>query len=221
MRALPARPVLANEMSVLIALREGADDEELLDARRHRAAKAFPDYEPLHVIALQHFTTAWGGSAQKMEAFRTALDGQYPEEKSGHALRTAVLVSHARIRPITSARRAPDWPLMRQGLDEIAQRYLTIDNLETITRYACWARDGDALDRWNRLYLSRSGFSEAVIATRASKAGPPAWRRMRWARGFLVEPIGAEPGRGGCAVQHAPHLAGCLARTHVSHGRVI
>ncbi|WP_286068444.1 hypothetical protein [Stenotrophomonas sp. 57] len=159
-----------HEMSVLIALRENAEDDELL-ALVDRAAKAFPDYEPLHLIAMQHFTPAWGGSAQKMEAFARHSMASAPKKK--RAMRYARLYWSSTAYSAHDFRNAkPDWPLMRQGLDDIAQRYPTVDNLETITRFACWARDGDALVRWNRLWLSRSGFGEAVIAdsTEQSKA---------------------------------------------------
>lgn len=157
-----------HEMTVLIAQRESADDEEIL-AIVDRAAKAFPDYEPLHFIAMQHFTPAWGGSAQKMEAFARRSMASIPKKK--RAMRYARLYWSATANSLDRFRAAtPDWPLMRQGLDEIAQRYPTLDNLEAITRYGCWARDRDALDRWNRLFLSRSGFSEASIADSSAQS---------------------------------------------------
>lgn len=157
-----------HEMNVLIALRESAEDDDML-ALVDRAAKAFPEYEPLHLIAMQHFTPAWGGSAQKMEAFARHSMASAPKNK--RAMRYARLYWSATVYSADHFREAtPDWPLMRQGLDEIAQRYPTVDNLESITRFACWARDGEALDRWNRLYLSRSGFSEAVIADSSAQS---------------------------------------------------
>lgn len=159
-----------HEMNVLIALRESADDDEML-ALVDRAAKAFPDYEPLHLIAMEYFTPAWGGSAQKMEAFARHSMASAPKKK--RAMRYARLYwSATQYSPDHFRAAKPDWPLMRQGLDEIAQQYPTIDNLESIVRYACLARDGDALVRWNRLWLSRAGFDEAAIAhsTEQSKA---------------------------------------------------
>lgn len=101
-----------HEMSVLIALRESADDEELLKLV-DRAAKAFPDYEPLHFIAMQHFTPAWGGQRTEDGSLRAALDGQCPQEEAGHALRAAVLVGHrvlGRSLPRGDARLATDAP---------------------------------------------------------------------------------------------------------------
>lgn len=157
-------------MNVLIALRESADDDDML-ALVDRAAKAFPDYEPLHLIAMEYFTPAWGGSAQKMEAFARHSMASAPKKK--RAMRYARLYwSATEYSPDHFRAAKPDWPLMRQGLDEIAQQYPTIDNLESIVRYACLARDGDALVRWNRLWLSRAGFDEAAIAhsTEQSKA---------------------------------------------------
>ena len=112
---------------------------------------------------MEHFSPAWGGSAQKMEAFARHSMDSAPKKK--RAMRHARLYWSATGHAADAFGQAtPDWPLMRQGLDEIAQRYPTRDNLGATVHFARWARDSDAQVRSYRLYLSQSGFDEAVIA---------------------------------------------------------
>ncbi|WP_369038872.1 hypothetical protein [Stenotrophomonas maltophilia] len=148
------------DLSTQLAARQNQDDEALL-AIVDEASSAFPDYLPLHLVAMQHFTPRWGGSTAKMEAFARRSMATLPA--GDRAERYARLYWAATEMPLDDAlfqQSQVDWPLMRRGLEDLLARYPTLENRNGAQRFACLSGDLATLEAWQRQLVAHIGMDE-------------------------------------------------------------
>lgn len=159
-KAIARRDPYWYEMSALIALRQGMDEAGFM-ALVDEGSRLFPDYDPLYLIAMQRFTPHWHGDVQQMEAFaRHAIARTSKRRRAGLYARLYESVSDGLAGQQLFRTSAVDWPLMRQGLEDILAEYPTAWNLETAGRHACLSSDIPTAKAWQLRTLQGLGIEE-------------------------------------------------------------
>ncbi len=162
-KAIAKRDPYWYEMSLLIALRQGVDEAAFM-ALVDEGSRRFPDHDPLYLIAMQRFTPHWQGDAQQMEAFaRHALARTSKRRRASLYARLYASVSEGVPGQQLFQNSAVDWPLMRQGSEDILAEYPTAWNLETAARHACLSSDVPAAKAWQRRLLAGQGIGEPYL----------------------------------------------------------
>ncbi|SET28135.1 DUF4034 domain-containing protein [Stenotrophomonas indicatrix] len=162
-KAIAKRDPYWYEMSLLIALRQGVDEAAFM-ALVDEGSRRFPDHDPLYLIAMQRFTPHWQGDAQQMEAFaRHALARTSKRRRASLYARLYASVSEGVPGQQLFQNSAVDWPLMRQGWEDILAEYPTAWNLETAARHACLSSDVPAAKAWQRRLLAGQGIGEPYL----------------------------------------------------------
>ncbi|OUL14733.1 hypothetical protein B0X78_07280 [bacterium AM6] len=163
-KAIAKRDPYWYEMSLLIALRQGVDEAAFM-ALVDEGSRRFPDHDPLYLIAMQRFTPHWQGDAQQMEAFaRHALARTSKRRRASLYARLYASVSEGVPGQQLFQNSAVDWPLMRQGWEDILAEYPTAWNLETAARHACLSSDVPAAKAWQRRLLAGQGIGEPYLS---------------------------------------------------------
>lgn len=162
-KAIAKRDPYWYEMSILIALRQGVDEAAFM-ALVDEGSRLFPDHDPLYLIAMQRFTPHWQGDAQQMEAFaRHALARTAKRRRASLYARLYASVSEGVPGQQLFQNSAVDWPLMRQGWEDILAEYPTAWNLEAAARHACLSSDVPAAKAWQRRLLAGQGIGEPYL----------------------------------------------------------
>jgi hypothetical protein len=162
-KAIAKRDPYWYEMSILIALRQGVDEAAFM-ALVDEGSRLFPDHDPLYLIAMQRFTPHWQGDAQQKEAFaRHALARTAKRRRASLYARLYASVSEGVPGQQLFQNSAVDWPLMRQGWEDILAEYPTAWNLEAAARHACLSSDIPAAKAWQRRLLAGQGIGEPYL----------------------------------------------------------
>ncbi|QJD59350.1 DUF4034 domain-containing protein [Pseudomonas sp. gcc21] len=112
--------------------------EDMLD----EALSRYPDYYPIYYAAVDYYSPKWNGSADAIEQF--AMDAmQRTRDSEGSGLYARLYWHAAQIqfddRLIKDSR--INWAVMKEGIDDVLERYPDQWNINNFARISCSAED--------------------------------------------------------------------------------
>lgn len=115
-----------------------AQFKEMLDEGLQR----YPDYYPIYYSAVDYYAPKWNGSADAIEQF--AMDAmERTQDREGNGLYARLYWHASQIQ--YDNRLFQDsmvsWPVMKQGIDDVLERYPDQWNINNFARLSCFAED--------------------------------------------------------------------------------
>ena len=121
-----------------------------------------PDYFPIYDNALFSFLPQWGGSMAALDQFaHYAAHRSAATEGSGFYARSYISMQECRCISIVHH---PDWPAMKQAMQDIYAHYPVPWNGNLHATYACWYGDDDEVKRYIRVMHPEATDDRAVEA---------------------------------------------------------
>ena len=115
-----------------------AEDASTLIIEFDKRGQSYPG---VYNTIFQHLMPRWGGSNEAMEAYAHSVVEKTRTEE-GHAMYTRLYWNIADLYRLTFfAETAVNWPEMRQGFEEIIEKYPDPRNLNAYAQFACAAGD--------------------------------------------------------------------------------
>lgn len=125
----------------------GARSQRFYDLLDEGLSK-FPDYQPIYLAAVTFFEKRWSGDPDLVERF-ARLSVELTYETQGASLYAKIYIHLWEIyapRINLFLHQNPDWDLMKQGMQDILERYPTEWNLQTFAHIACMKQDFPFMD---------------------------------------------------------------------------
>lgn len=121
-----------------------------------------PDYFPIYDNALFSFLPQWGGNLAALDQFaHYAAHRSAATEGSGFYARAYISMQECRCISIVHH---PDWPAMKQAMQDIYAHYPVPWNGNLHATYACWYGDDDEVKRYIRVMHPEASDDRAVEA---------------------------------------------------------